>query len=147
MRTLPWPAWSSASRTFSTSSGPTPVGSKRPISCHRLRSTMVLEVSRRTPQRSSPRASATSSAVRTESFSKSTSTITLSSPANRSANLRAASTVSPPYAAMSPWGTVPMPRPPHHDACASVLTPIAPATWAAQPSPVCTCQWSKRAGK
>jgi len=28
-----------------------------------------------------------------------------------------------------------------------VETPIAPATCAAQPSPVCTCQWSKRAGK
>ena len=27
-----------------------------------------------------------------------------------------------------------------HDACASVETPIAPATWAAQPSPVCTSQ-------
>ena len=27
---------------------------------------------------------------------------------------------------MSPCGTVPMPRPPHHDACASVETPIAP---------------------
>ena len=31
-------------------------------------------------------------------------------------------------------------RPPHHDAWASVLTPMAPATCAAQPSPVCTCQ-------
>ena len=48
---------------------------------------------------------------------------------------------------MSAWGTVPTPRPPHHDACASVETPIAPATCAAQPSPVCTSQWSWRAGK
>ena len=39
------------------------------------------------------------------------------------------------------------PRPPHHDAWASVETPIAPATCAAQPSPVCTSQWSWRAGK
>src|SRR5918911_1068912 len=48
---------------------------------------------------------------------------------------------------MSPWGTVPTPRPPHQDACASVETPMAPATCAAQPSPVCTSQWSWRAGK
>jgi hypothetical protein len=40
-----------------------------------------------------------------------------------------------------------MPRPPHHDAWASVETPIAPATCAAHPSPVCTSQWSWRAGK
>ncbi len=73
--------------------------------------------------------------------------MTLSSPAKRSANRSAARTVSPPKAAMSEWGTVPMPLPPHHEAWASVDTPIAPATCAAQPSPVCTCQWSKRAGK
>ena len=48
---------------------------------------------------------------------------------------------------MSPCGTVPMPLPPHQDAWASVDTPIAPAMWAAHPSPVWTCQWSKRAGK
>jgi hypothetical protein len=56
---------------------------------------MVLLVSRRTPHSRGPSASATSSAVRTESFSKSTSTVTLSWSAKRSANLRAASTVSP----------------------------------------------------
>ena len=91
MRTAPWPASSSARRTFHTSSGTTPVGRKRPISCHSERSTMVLAVSSRTPHRRGPRASATSRAVRTESFSKSTSTVTLSSSAKRSANLRAAS--------------------------------------------------------
>src|SRR3954449_294814 len=48
---------------------------------------------------------------------------------------------------MSPCGTVPTPRPPHQLAWASVETPIAPATWAAQPSPVCTSQWSWRAGE
>ena len=147
IRTPPWPASSSALRTFHTSSGTTPVGRKRPISCHRERSTIVLLVSRRTPHSRGPSASATSRAVRTESFSKLTSTVTLSWSANRSANFRAASTVSPPYAAISPCGTVPMPLPPHHDACASVETPIAPAMCAAHPSPVWTCQWSKRAGK
>ncbi len=54
----------------------------------------------------------------------------------QSANFVAASTVLPPYAAISACGTVPTPRPPHHDACASDVTPIsapttAPATWAA----------------
>ena len=48
-----------------------------------------------------------------------------------SANLRDAWTVSPLYAAMSAWGTVPMPSEPHHDAWASVDTPIAPAMCAA----------------
>ena len=96
MRTPPWPAPSSARRTFQTSSGTTPVGRKRPISCHSERSTIVLEVSRRTPHNRGPRASATSSAVRTESFSKSTSTVTCSSSAKRSAKRRAAATVSPP---------------------------------------------------
>ena len=54
------------------------------------------EVSSRTPQRSSPSASATASAVRTESFSKSTSTVMFTSRENCSAYLRAARTVSPP---------------------------------------------------
>ena len=45
--------------------------------------------------------------------------------------VEAASTVLRPYAAMSACGTVPMPRPPHQDACASVETPIAPAMCAA----------------
>ena len=53
-----------------------------------------------------------------------------------SANFVAASTVLPPYEAISECGTVPTPRPPHHDDCASVVTPIgastiAPATYAA----------------
>src|SRR2546425_6391443 len=48
---------------------------------------------------------------------------------------------------MSAWGTVPTPSEPHHDACASVETPIAPAMCAAYPSPVWTSQWSCRAGK
>ena len=82
-----------------------------------------------------------------ESFSKSTRTVTFISPAKRLAKSRAAATVSPPNAAISACGTVPTPRPPHQEACASVDTPIAPATWAAQPSPVCTSQWSCRAGK
>ena len=85
--------------------------------------------------------------MRTESFSKSTSTVTFISEPQRSANARAAATVSPPNAAIRPCGTVPTPRPPHHEAWASVETPIAPATCAAQPSPVCTSQWSWRAGK
>ena len=106
------------------------------MSCQSERSTSVLAVSSRTPHSLSPSASATSSEVRTESFSKSTSTTTFISSAQRSANALAAATVSPPYAAISPCGTVPTPRPPHHDACASVETPIAPATCAAQPSPV-----------
>ena len=60
-----------------------------------------------------------------------------------SANLVAASTVFPPYDAISECGTVPTPRPPHQEACASEVTPmstssIAPATYAAYPSPVCT---------
>ena len=53
-----------------------------------------------------------------------------------SANFVAASTVFPPYDAISAWGTVPIARPPHQDAFASVVTPIgtpriAPATKAA----------------
>src|SRR6266550_1450187 len=46
---------------------------------------------------------------------------------------------------MSAWGTVPTPSEPHHDACASVDTPIAPAMCAAYPSPVWTSQWPGRA--
>ena len=58
------------------------------------------------------------------------------SAAPSSANFVAASTVLPPYEAISACGTVPMPRPPHQDACASEVTPIstpiiAPATCAA----------------
>ena len=42
---------------------------------------------------------------------------------------------------------MPTPTPPHQEAWASVETPMAPATCAAQPSPVWTIQWSWRAGK
>ena len=63
------------------------------------------------------------------------------------ANFVAARTVSPPYAAIRAWGTVPRPRPPHHDAWASVDTPATPPTWAAYPSPGWTAKWSCRAGK
>ena len=59
-------------------------------------STSWLEVSRRTPQRRGPRARATSSAVRTESLSKSTSTVMWKSSCAHSANFVAASTVLPP---------------------------------------------------
>ena len=57
----------------------------------------------------------------------------LKSSVAHSANFVAASTVLPPYAAISACGTVPTPRPPHQDACASDVTPtgapsIAPAT-------------------
>ena len=50
-----------------------------------------------------------------------------------SANFVAASTVLPPYAEIRACGTVPSPRPPHQEACASVVIPIgaprsAPAT-------------------
>ncbi len=48
-----------------------------------------------------------------------------------SANFVAASTVSPPYAAISACGIVPIPRPPHSDAWASVETPATPPTFAA----------------
>ena len=89
-------------------------------------------MSSRTPHSRSPSARATASAVSTESFSKSTSTVTFMSGGAHSANFSAASTVLPPYDAISACGTVPMPRPPHQDACSSVVTPIsAPATWPA----------------
>ena len=45
-----------------------------------------------------------------------------------SANFVAASTVLPPYDAISECGTVPIPRPPHHEACSSVVTPIGAPT-------------------
>src|SRR5439155_8721441 len=90
------------------------------------------EVSSRTPQSRGPSARATSRAVPTELLSKSTRTVTFRSSGAHSANLVAASTVLPPYDAISEWGTVPTPLPPHHDACSSVVTPIgAPTTWPA----------------
>jgi hypothetical protein len=60
-----------------------------------------------------------------------------------SANLVAARTVLPPYDAISECGTVPIAEPPHQDVFALVVIPIgtpivAPATYAAYPSPVWT---------
>ena len=90
------PSRSSASRTFRTSRSFTPRGSKSPISFQSARSTSCPDVSRRTPQSRSLSARATSSDVRTESFSKSTSTTMLKSSGAHSANFVAASTVLPP---------------------------------------------------
>jgi hypothetical protein len=110
----------------------TPVGLKSPSSSKSERSTSASDVSSLTPQRRAPSAFATSSAVRTESFSKSTSTVTFMSAGAHSANFSAAATVSPPYEAINACGTVPMPMPPHHDACSFVVTPIsAPTIWPA----------------
>ena len=66
-------------------------------------------MSSRTPQSRGPSARATSSAVRTESFSKSTRTVMRRSSGAHSANFIAASTVLPPYAAMSECGHGPEP--------------------------------------
>jgi hypothetical protein len=74
----------------------TPRGSKSPSSFQSALSTSWPEVSRRTPQSRVPSARATSSAVRTESFSKSTSTVTWMSGSMCSTNFDAASTVLPP---------------------------------------------------
>ena len=126
------PSASSASRTLRTSRALTPVGRKSPISFKSDLSTRFSDVSRRTPQSRGPSARATSSAVSTESFSKSTSTVTFRSSGAQSANFVAARTVLPPYAAISECGTVPTPLPPHQDACSSVVTPIgAPTIWPA----------------
>src|SRR6266571_6848944 len=137
------PSLSSVSRTLRTSRSLTPVGLKSPNSSHSERSTSISDVSRRTPHNLGPSVRATSSAVCTELFSKSTSTVMLMSSDAHSANFVAASTVLHPYDAISECGTVPIPRPPHQDACSSVVTPIGapttrPATYAAYPSPVCT---------
>ena len=59
MRTLEKPSRSSASRTLRTSCGLTPRGSKRPICGDSERSTIVDDVSRRTPQSCGPSARAT----------------------------------------------------------------------------------------
>ena len=75
MRTLEKPSRSSASRTLRTSCGLTPRGSKRPICGDSERSTIVADVSSRTPQSCGPSARATATAVPTQSLSKSTSTI------------------------------------------------------------------------
>src|SRR5712691_1213373 len=69
------PSRSSASRTFQTSRSFTPFGRKSPSSPQRERSTSDSEVSSRTPQSFGPSARATSRAVSTELFSKSTSTV------------------------------------------------------------------------
>ena len=63
---------------------------KSPISSQSERSTSDSDVSSRTPQSRGPSARATSSAVRTESFSKSTSTVTFMSSGAQSAKFRAA---------------------------------------------------------
>ncbi len=130
------PSLSSASRTLCTSRSFTPVGLKSPISSHSERSTSISDVSRRTPHSFGPSVRATSSAVCTELLSKSTSTVMLMSSEAHSANFVAASTVLPPYDAINECGTVPIPRPPHQEACSSVVTPIGaptmrPATCAA----------------
>ena len=83
MRTLEKPSRSSASRTLRTSCGLTPRGSKRPICGDSERSTIVVDVSSRTPQSCGPSARATATAVPTQSLSKSTSTITSISRAER----------------------------------------------------------------
>src|SRR6266511_3723067 len=100
-RMWPKPSASRASRTFQTSRGFTPVGVKSPISCHSERSTMRLEVSRRTPHSRSPKARAQARAVRTESFSKSTRAIR-GTPAMWRANAAVAATVSPEKVAKRP---------------------------------------------
>jgi hypothetical protein len=92
---------------------------------------MVSEVSSRTPYNRDPSARATASDVPTQSLSKSTSVIIWTSGPVCSAIATLAATVSPPNAAISAWGTVPIPVDPHQDACASVETPIAPAMCAA----------------
>jgi hypothetical protein len=126
------PSRSSASRTLRTSRSLTPRGSKSPISSQSDRSTSWPEVSSRTPQSLGPSSRATSSAVLTESFSKSTRTVMFMSGSAFSANFVAARTVLPPYEPISACGTVPTPRPPHQDACASDVTPIsAPTIWPA----------------
>ena len=134
------PSASSALRTLRTSCGFTPRGSNPPI-CDRIdRSTSVSDVSSRTPYSRSPSARAHASDVPTQSLSKSTRPMTLTDSGIWRAKAWVAATVSPPNAAIRAWGTVPIPSEPHHEAWASVDTPMAPATCAAQPSPVCTIQ-------
>ena len=112
------------------------------------RSASVSEVSSRTPHRSSPSASATSSAVRTESLSKSTSTVTFISRAEARRRTRARRRRCRRR----------RPRSARAGRCRRrgrpTTTPARrsrrrsrPPTCAAQPSPVCTSQWSWRAGK
>ena len=89
------PSRSSASRTFQTSRGLTPVGLNVPICGITDLSTSVSEVSTRTPYSRWPRARATLSEVPTQSFSKSTSVIRRMLSGMCSANFCEASTVSP----------------------------------------------------
>ena len=90
------PSESSASRTLQTSRSLTPVGLKSPISSQSDWSTRLSDVSSRTPHSREPSTRATSSAVSTELFSKSTRTVTFRSSGAHSANFVAASTVFPP---------------------------------------------------
>ncbi len=129
-RTCRKPSASNACRTFATSRGLTPVGWKSPSSDHSERSTIVLEVSSRTPHSRSPNARAHASDVATESLSKSTRAIS-GTPGTWRANAATAATVSPLKVAISAWGMVPRPRSPHQAAWASVATPWAPPTKAA----------------
>ena len=123
-------ARSSAWRTFRTSCGLTPRGSKRPICGHSERSTIVLEVSRRTPQSRSPEARATASAVapsHCRSRRGRRCQVLADERGEASRGLHGIAAVRRHQAVRD--GAEP--RPPHQDACASVETPIAPATWAA----------------
>ena len=147
MCTCRWPAASSASRTRLTSSSLTPVGLKSPMSARasgrpsarRCRAGRPRAARRARPP---PRARCAPSRSRSPRAPSRSSRRRSGRP-----SACAAATVSPPKAAIRLCGTVPTPRPPHQDACASVDTPIAPAMCAAQPSPVWTSQWSWRAGK
>ena len=78
--TFPKPCASSSERTSRTRSAFTPGGASSPSVRASETSTSCSEVSSRIPHRSSPSASATSSAVCTESLTKSTSTVTFMSP-------------------------------------------------------------------
>src|SRR5665213_1533760 len=108
------PSASSALRTLCTSCALTPVGLNVPICGITLLSTSVPEVSSRTPHSRSPSARATASDVPAQSLSKSTSAMTFTEASMYCANFCVARTVSPPYAAISACGTVPIPRDPHH---------------------------------
>src|SRR5438128_2466166 len=89
------PSGSRARRTSWHSCGVTPRGSKSPITFWTLTSTSVSEVSRRTPHSRWPSRRATSSEVRTQSFSKSTRTTRLTEGSMYSAYFSAALEVSP----------------------------------------------------
>ena len=135
------------SRTFSTSRGLTPVGVKPPISSHSEQSTSCSDVSSRTPHSFGPNADATSSAVCTESLTKSTSTVTFISRVvtvgEQLCGAHRVPAVGGDQAVRD--GADPAAAPPRR------LRVRGDADRArdvgAQPSPVCTSQWSWRAGK